>query len=164
VNRPLSPGSASLFQRKPKPARTCTVGRVVMNVTKRSDQAIALRRCPARTRWIDGLCSVAEIFQNSLDDCGFLDAGDDAQPTAALAAGLDVDVEHPLEALCSGHRLLSASGRGLAALGGSDGTVPPINAVEQEQVETDIAIERAAEALYRRHLPGHRACARPAGI
>jgi hypothetical protein len=51
-------------------------------------------------RWIDGLRSVAEMFQNPLDYCGFLDAGDDAQPTAALAAGLDVDGEHPLEALC----------------------------------------------------------------
>jgi hypothetical protein len=95
------------------PPRSCAVGRVVTNIAKRSDHAIALRRCPARMRWIDGLPSAAEIFQNPLDDCGILDADDDAQPTAALAAGLDVDGEHPLEALRPGHRFLSASGRGL---------------------------------------------------
>jgi hypothetical protein len=43
-------------------------------------------------------------------------------------------------------------------------TVPPIIAVEYEQMETDIEIERTAEALYQHDLPGHRACARPAGI
>ena len=50
-------------------------------------------------RRIDGLRSVAEMAQNLLDDCGFLDAGDDAQAAAALLAGLDVNLEHPLEAL-----------------------------------------------------------------
>ena len=124
VNLPLSPGNAGASRRKPKPARPCTVARVVTNMTKRSDQEIALGRRPARMCWIDGLRSVAEMFQNPLDDCGFLDAGDDAQPTAALAAGfighipvpdrfaatfgranrqscrfVDVDGEHPLEAL-----------------------------------------------------------------
>ena len=49
---------------------------------------------------IDGLHSMAEMVQNPLDDCGLLDAGDDAQVSTALPAGLDVDGEHPLEALC----------------------------------------------------------------
>ena len=49
---------------------------------------------------IDGLRRMAEMLQNLLDDCGFLDAGDDAQAAAALLARLDIDSEHPLEALC----------------------------------------------------------------
>ncbi len=76
---------------------------------------------------INGLRSMAEMFQNPLDDCGFLDAGDHPQLPAALAAGLNVDGEYPLEALCPGHRLLSASGRCLTALGGSDGVCPGHN-------------------------------------
>ncbi len=40
--------------------------------------AIPLRRRSARMRRIDGLRSVAEMVQNPLDDCGLLDAGDDA--------------------------------------------------------------------------------------
>ena len=60
---------------------------MVKNRTKRSDQAIALRRRSARMRRIDRLRSVAEMVQNPLDDCGFLDAGDDAQAAAALLAG-----------------------------------------------------------------------------
>jgi hypothetical protein len=31
---------------------------------------------------------MAEMFQDPLDDCGLLDAGDVAQTTAALLAGL----------------------------------------------------------------------------
>ena len=64
---------------------------MVTNRTTRSDQAIALRRRAVRMRRIDGLGSVAEMFQNPLDDCRFLDAGDHPQLPAALAAGLDVD-------------------------------------------------------------------------
>ena len=70
-----------------------------MNRTERSDQAIALRRRSARMRRIDGLHSMAEMVQNPLDDCGLPDSGDDAQAAAALLAGLDVNLEHPLEAL-----------------------------------------------------------------
>ena len=72
---------------------------MVKNRTKRSDQAIALRRRSARMRRIDRLRSVAEMVQNPLDDRGLLDAGDDAQAATALLAGLDVNLEHPLEAL-----------------------------------------------------------------
>jgi len=97
---PLLPGIAGTSRRKPKPARPCTVARVVMNRTQWSDQAIALRRRSARMCRIDGLRRMAEMLQNLLDDCGFLDAGDDAQAAAALLARLDIDSEHPLEALC----------------------------------------------------------------
>ena len=51
-------------------------------------------------RRIDGLHSVAEMVQNPLDDGGLLNAGDHPQLPAALAAGLNVDGEYPLEALC----------------------------------------------------------------
>ena len=71
-----------------------------MNRTERSDRAIALRWRSARMCRIDGLHSMAEMFQNPLDDCGLLDAGDDAQAATALLAGLDVNREYPLEALC----------------------------------------------------------------
>jgi len=67
------------------------VARVVTNRTKRSDQAIALRRRSARMRRINGLRSVAEMVQNPLDDCGFLDAGGHPQRPAALPAGLDIN-------------------------------------------------------------------------
>ena len=49
---------------------------------------------------IDGLRRVAERVQNPLDDCGLLNAGDDTQVPTALPAGLDINGEHPLEALC----------------------------------------------------------------
>lgn len=91
VNLSLSPGKADASRRKPKPAHPGTVGRVVMNMTKRSDQAIALRRRSARMRRIDSLRSVAEMVQNPLDDCGLLNAGDHPQLPAALSAGLNVD-------------------------------------------------------------------------
>jgi hypothetical protein len=64
-------------------ARPCTVARVVTNTTKRSDEAVALRRRSARMCRIDRLHSMAEMFQNPLDDCGFLDAGDHQQLPAA---------------------------------------------------------------------------------
>ena len=40
-----------------------------------------------------------EVRENPLNDCRRLDARDDAQPPAALPAGLDVDGEYALEAL-----------------------------------------------------------------
>jgi len=40
------------------------------------------------------------MFQNPLDDGGLLDAGDDTQVPTALPAGLDINCEHPREALC----------------------------------------------------------------
>lgn len=42
-------------------------------------------------RRIDGLHRMAEMFQKPLDDCGFLDAGDQPQRPAAVVAGLNVD-------------------------------------------------------------------------
>ena len=96
VNLPLAPGNAGGSRRKPTPARPCTVARVVMNRTQWSDQAIALRRRSARMCRIDGLRSMAEMFQNPLNHCGLLDAGDDTQVPTALPAGLDINREHPL--------------------------------------------------------------------
>ena len=100
VNLPLSPGNAGASRHESTPARPCKGARVVKNRTKRSDQAIALRRRSARMRRIDRLRSVAEMVQNPLDDCGLLNAGDHPQLPAALSAGLNVDCEYPLEALC----------------------------------------------------------------
>ena len=54
----------------------------------------------ARMCRIDGLRSMAEMFKNPLDDGGLLNAGDHPQLPAALSAGLDINGEHPLEALC----------------------------------------------------------------
>jgi hypothetical protein len=125
VNFPLSPGKAGASRRTPTPARPCTVARAVTNTTKRSVEAFALWRRSARRCRIDGLHSMAEMFQNPLDNGGFLDTGDHPQLPAALAAGfighipvpdrfaatfgranrqscrfVDVDGEYPLEALC----------------------------------------------------------------
>jgi len=116
VNRPLSPGNAGASPRKPTPARPCTLARLVTNRTKRSDQAIALRRRPARMRRIDGLRSVTEMVQNPLDDGGLLNAGDHPQCPAALSAGLNIDGEHPLEPLRPAHRPLPIDGRWLIGL------------------------------------------------
>jgi len=51
-------------------------------------------------RRIDGLSIMAEVLENPLDDGGFLNAGDHPELPAALPAGLNVDGEYPLEALC----------------------------------------------------------------
>lgn len=50
-------------------------------------------------RRIDGPGIMAEVPENPFDDRRRPDAGDDTQAAAALAAGLHVDGEHPLEAL-----------------------------------------------------------------
>jgi hypothetical protein len=42
-------------------------------------------------RRIDRPGIAAEVFEDPVNDRRRLDAGDDAQPAAALAAGLDVD-------------------------------------------------------------------------
>ena len=52
-----------------KTARPGTTARVVTNMTKRSFQAIALWRCAARTRRIDGLGITAEVLENPFNDC-----------------------------------------------------------------------------------------------
>ena len=100
ANLPLAPGNTGGSRQKPTLAHPCTLARVVMNRTKRSDQAIILRRRSARMRRIDGFRRMAEMVQNPLDDGGFLDAGDDAQVPTALPAGLDINGEYSLEALC----------------------------------------------------------------
>jgi hypothetical protein len=68
-------------------------------------------------RRIDGLGITAEVLENPFNDCWRLNAGDDVQDAlvprsvwmresgdtqvpAALPAGLHVNGEHPLEALC----------------------------------------------------------------
>ena len=51
-------------------------------------------------RRIDAAGITAEVLENPLDDCGLLNAGDDTQVPTALPAGLNVDGEYPLEALC----------------------------------------------------------------
>jgi hypothetical protein len=64
-----------------------------------------------------------QVLENPLDYRRFLDARDDPQPPAATPADLDVDGEHPFEALCPRQRPLAVGGRGLAAhlgLVGSD--------------------------------------------
>ena len=61
----------------------------------------------------------AEVLENPLNDRRRLDAGDDAQSTAALPAGLDIDREHPLEALRPRHPRMPIDGRWLATLGNS---------------------------------------------
>ena len=100
VNLAVSHANAGASRRKPTPARPCAVARVVKNGTKRSDQANALRRHAARMCRIDGLSITAEVLENPLDDCGFLDAGDHPQLAAALPASLNVDGEYLLEVLC----------------------------------------------------------------
>ena len=51
-------------------------------------------------RRIDCPGSTAKVFENPFNNRWRLDAGDDTQMSAALLAGLDVNGEHPLEALC----------------------------------------------------------------
>ena len=51
-------------------------------------------------RRIDRLRRVAEMVQNPLDDGGLFNAGDHPQLPAALSAGVNVNGEYPLEALC----------------------------------------------------------------
>jgi len=69
--------------------------------------------CPARRRPGGLTCSRfrVEVGEDLLDHHRILDAGDDAHRPAAGRAGLDVDLEHALEALCPSHRS-PALGRG----------------------------------------------------
>jgi len=68
-------------------------------MTKRSDEAVAHRRRPARMCRIDGPGITAKVLENPFNDGRRLDAGDDTQAAAAFPAGLDIDSEHPPEAL-----------------------------------------------------------------
>ena len=49
---------------------------------------------------IDAPGIAAKVLENPFNDRRRLDAGNDTQATAALPAGLDIDSEHPLQALC----------------------------------------------------------------
>ena len=111
------PANAGRQQPQPKAARRGTVA----GVERRSARPVARRRCAARMRRIDGPGITAEVLENPFNDRRRLDAGDDTQAAAALAAGLDVDGEHPLEALRPGHRPLPIGGRCLGTLSGSGG-------------------------------------------
>jgi len=53
-------------------------------------------------RRIDGAGRTAEVPEDPFNERRLLDAGDDAQPAAAVPAGLDVNGEHALEALHPG--------------------------------------------------------------
>ena len=46
-----------------------------------------------------------QVNQDSLDDLGILDEVDDPRHPAASRAGVDVDVEYPIQAMNPGHRV-----------------------------------------------------------
>jgi hypothetical protein len=48
---------------------------------------------------------VREVSEGRLDHHRIFDARDDAHRAAAARAGLDVDTEHALQALCPAHRI-----------------------------------------------------------
>ena len=99
--------------------RAGTVAGAEQRLERRSGRQIALGRCAVRMRGIDRLGVTAEVLENPFNDRGRLDAGNDPQTAAALPAGLDVDGEHPPEALRPVHRPLPIGGRCLDALVGS---------------------------------------------
>ena len=65
----------------------------------------SLRRCPSL--WpavrIDEACLFVQVAENSLNDHGILNTGDDAECPAATTAGLHVDIEHARQTLGPGH-------------------------------------------------------------
>ena len=63
-------------------------------------------------RRLHGRGAQIQVAEYSLDDHGIFDAGDHLGSAAALTAGLDVDVEHPLEALCPRHGGMTFGGCG----------------------------------------------------
>ena len=60
-------------------------------MTKRSDQQVALRRCPSWMCRIGRVTFATEVLQYPLDDGCIFDARDYLQLPAAALAGLDVD-------------------------------------------------------------------------
>jgi hypothetical protein len=77
---------------------------------------------------IDGPGITAKVLENPIDDRRRLDAGDDAQPTAALPAGLDVNGKDALEALCLSliarcRSVAAAAPRSVAAAARVPGTI-----------------------------------------
>jgi len=66
------------------------------------------RRPPLRQhRQFGGGLFALQMRQNSLDHRRFFNAGNDLDVPRAPLAGLDIDVEHPLEPLHPGHRLVA---------------------------------------------------------
>jgi len=53
--------------------------------------------------WSRRFSTMFEMIKNPFDNCWVFDTGDDLDGTTAVAAGFDIDLEHPFEAL--GHRL-----------------------------------------------------------
>jgi hypothetical protein len=121
MNLLLSPGNTGASWRKPTPARSRTLARVVTSMTKRSGEVIARRRRAARMRRIDGYCGAAKVLENPIDDGWCLNAGDDMQVPAVLPAGRNINSEHPPEALCPSHCPLPVAERFLATFSGSGG-------------------------------------------
>jgi len=65
------------------------------------------------------------MVQNSFHDHRVFDAGDDFDGAAAFRAGLDVDIEHPLEALSPTHGGMAFPQRCLLPLTARFGLVAP---------------------------------------
>ena len=84
-------------------------------MARRSAQLIVLRRRPAGVSRIERLGIEAQVPENPLDHGRLLDARDHLELPAAAPADLDVDGEHPLQALCPGQRPLPVAGSSLAA-------------------------------------------------
>ena len=77
-----------------------------------------------QTRWNRGVLSL-QMGENLLNDHRVVDAGDDPHRPAAFPAGLDIDIEHPLETLRPAHRCPSLGGSLFLARLGRFGFVPP---------------------------------------
>ena len=88
---------------------------VLMGMTKRSDQQIALGRRPTWICRIGRLCIAAEVPENPFDDGRILNARDHLKLPAAAPADLNIDGKDTLEALRPGKTTGSmVSGRGMA--------------------------------------------------
>jgi hypothetical protein len=68
------------------------------------------------------LYSPAQVREDPVNDGRGLDAGDDAQPAAALPAGLFVECEHALDALGPGEVTLAVGGGCRPVLAGRAGS------------------------------------------
>ncbi len=73
-------------------------------------------RCVHRARF------AGEVREDRLDHYRIFDARDDAHGAAAARAGLDVDAEHALQALCPAHR----------------GAALDVHPIEQQHVEVEL--------------------------
>ena len=97
-------------------------GRSARASARDSDQPIRPGWRATRMRRINRLTVATEVDENPLDHRRFLDAGNDAQASTAVPAGLNVNSEHPLEALGPGQGPLPGGGRCLARFARSGGT------------------------------------------